>query len=600
MPSLTRAARHSVSRDMNDTVRRMRWCGWLLVAACHTEPSLDVTVHHASGYAVAQTLVTVYFGGDVTCEQIQFGDRSDVELAAIAVQEVDVTAGGRIEVSRLGGKSIVARGYDAKHRFVTAGCADLGDIAGATRVEIETQATATVAIDPGQPDRPFSERQILVRMTDPNGKLLDGMVSWQLTGPAGSAPQTASDGMRTRNGNIQIEVGDLGVPGPSGLRIRAPWATAPLPLVTAFDLSHLTMLSLGAGTLGGDRAACDVRGRAGKPPSLVCLAPSNAGRHRNAVEIAWQTDRYVATPIAIPAAMTNQVALFVDHDGSASEPVYVLSDSPAGTDNWYRLGAPSGTSVTFAGAVKNVVYVPRCADNSVTALVGVQTGAAIDVADQIQFFTPVGTPVGAGPTAGEIFAGGCVDDVLGKQHQAAVVAGAAGEAALALIVPGAANATPVATPRFTGSGFVTVEVQGMTERRFAGTRLQATGTVVFEAVLAPEGGSFMLLERTEVDAAAPPEKIIAGKFDRDADTDLMWDMGIGARRRVFQVSLAEQVGGAPLTAMTSGPSGVTAVNANPTDFVAADLNGLQDASGMRTDEMILFTAGSVSIYSPDG
>jgi hypothetical protein len=148
-------------------------------------------------------------------------------------------------------------------------------------------------------------------------------------------------------------------------------------------------------------------------------------------------------------------------------------------------------------------------------------------------------------------------------------------------------------PKFTGSGFVTIESQGVIEKRFAGTRLQATGTVVFEAVLAPQGTSYMLVERTEVEAAAPPEKIIAGKLDLDSDTDLMWDMGIGTRRRVFQVSLAEHVGGAPLTAMTSGPGGVTATTATPTDFVVGDLNG------KGADEMILFTQSAVTIYSPD-
>ena len=595
MPSLTRAARHSVLCDMNDTVRVMRWCGWLLVAACSADPSLAVSVHHPAGYTVAQTLVTVYFGGDVTCNEIEFGDRSDAELAAIAVQEIDATAGGQIEVSRLGGKSIVARGYDAKHRFVTAGCKDLGEITAGTRVEIDTQPTATVAIDPGQPDRPFAERTILVNMTDPNGKLLDGTVSWQLTGPAGSAPQTASAGVPTRNGNIKIQVSDVGVPGPEGLRIRAPWATAPLPLVTAFDLSHQTTIVIGTGGASslGDRPSCDVRGHAGKSPTLVCLTPSNASQHRNAVEIAWQVDHYTTTPIAIPAGMANQFALFVDHDGSADEPVYVLSATATGAGSWYKLGTASGTTMTFAGALQNVVYVPKCAQNSTTALVGVQTGAALDVANQVQFYTPTGGMVGLPASDGEVFAGGCIDDVDNKEHQAVVVSDINSDASLELVAPGAATATPITGPRFTGSGFVTVESQGMIEKRFAGTRLQASGTVVFEAVLAPEGGSFMLLERTEIDAAAPPEKIIGGKLDRDGDTDLMWDMGIGARRRVFQVSLAEQIGGVPLTAMTSGPGGIATTAANAADFTASDLNGLH------SDEMILFTITSVSIYSPD-
>jgi hypothetical protein len=73
----------------------------------------------------------------------------------------------------------------------------------------------------------------------------------------------------------------------------------------------------------------------------------------------------------------------------------------------------------------------------------------------------------------------------------------------------------------------------------------------------------------------------------------MWDMGIAARRRVFQVSLAARVGGAPLTAMTSGPGGLAATTANPTDFVVGDLDG----KGF--DEMIVFTQSTATIYSPD-
>lgn len=598
MQSLTRAARYSVLCDMNDTVGRMRWCGWLLVAACNRDPSFQISVHHPTGYTVARTEVTVYFGGDVVCNDIEFGDRTDAELAEIAVDQVELPGTSQVEVSRLGGKSIVARGFDAQQRFVTAGCKDVGEIAGDTRVAIDTLPTASVAIDPGQPDRPLGERTILVNMTDPNGKVLDGAVSWQLTGPAGAPVQMASAGIPTKNGNIRFSVADLGTPGPEGLRIRAPWATAPLPLVTGFDLSHQTMLSLGSGSASGDHPSCDVRGHAGKPPTLVCLTPSSGlPGHRDVVEISWQGDQYVPKQTTIPG--NNQFALLVDHDGSADEPVYVMSADATGIGSWYKLGDASMRPETFAGALQNVVYVSRCAENSTpTALVGVQTGAVLGINNQVQFFRPDGTAVNAaGP--GEVLSGGCIHDVDKREHQAVVASGpgANGEAVLELInpnpPPGAPIATPISSAKLTGSGFITVEAQGATEKRFAGTRLQASGTVVFEAVLAPQGNAYMLVERTEVEAAAPPEKIIAGKLDRDGDTDLMWDMGVGARRRAFQVSLAEQVGGAPLTAITSGPGGFAATTSNPTDFTVADLNG------KGTDEMVLFTSSTLAIYSPD-
>ena len=136
----------------------------------------------------------------------------------------------------------------------------------------------------------------------------------------------------------------------------------------------------------------------------------------------------------------------------------------------------------------------------------------------------------------------------------------------------------------------------MSEKRLAGTRLQASGTVVFEAVLAPADGSFKLVERTELDAAAPPNKIIGGKLDQDPDTDLMWDVNAGLRRaHIVQVSLAkrEHVSDKPLTAMTSGPAGAAIANAVAFDFLVADLDG------QLTDEMVVFGAGAVMIYSAD-
>jgi hypothetical protein len=579
----------------------MRWC-WLLVAACNRDPSLDITVHHPANYAVKQTLVTAYFGGDILCNDIEFGDRTDEELAAITVDEVDATSGGQIEVSRLGGKSIVARGYDAQHRFVTAGCKDLGEVTGKARVQIDTQPTAIVAIDPGQPDRPFAERDILVNMTDTKGMPLDGQVSWLLTGPAGAVQQMASAGTPTRNGNIKFKVDDVMTPGPEGLRIRAPWATAPLPLVTGFDLSHSTTLQLPGGGMGGD-PACAVRGHTGKPPTLICLGPAGLQGHRDAIEISWQGTQFVATPVspAIPASIDNQFALFVDHDGTADESVYVLSAAAGGAGNWYKLGAASGQTVVFDNSLQNVVYVPRCHENSVSALVVVQTGALASTANRLRFYLPSGSPAPA-PLGtvmdGEVLSGGCVHDVDKKEHQGVVTTApsvvAGGDTSLATLqLVTASGLVAVPGTRLTGSGFVTMTSQSTIEKRFAGTRIQASGTVVFESVLAPDAGAFKLVERTEVDSAAPPVKIIAGKLDRDGDTDLMWDMAVGARRRLFQVSLAEQVSGAPLTAMTSGPNSAATANTGALDFTAADLNG----GG--TDEMIVFSASAVTIYSPD-
>jgi len=567
----------------------------LLLAACASDPSLAISVHHPAGYTIKQTIVTVYVGNDVGCSQIEFGDFAAAELAAMAVTEVDVSTGAHVEVSRLGGKSLVARGLDAQQRFITAGCKDVGEIVEGTEVRIDTEPTAIVAIDPAQPERPFSERTILVNIADTNGKSIDAMVSWQLTGPAGVNPPPPSDGLQTRNGDVKIHVEDLGRPGPEALRIRVPWAIAPPPLVTAFDLSGATTIPLVGGNLGGN-PSCDLRGHTGKPPTLVCLAPaSGLGQHRDVIEIAWQGNRYVSTTLAIPAAINNQFALFVDHTGETDEPVYIVGADVAGDGRWYKLGDGSAKQIAFGSALQALVYIPRCRDFSAGALVAVQTRALVaDMPDRLAFFTPAGTEVRMS-VDGEVLSGGCVGDVDKKEHQAVVVTAGGDAVAGLVLINSPTQMQMVPGTRLTGSGFVAVESGGMVEKRFAGTRLQASGTVVFEAVLAQDAGSFKLVERTELDAAGPPTKIVGGKLDQDPDTDLMWDINAGLRRRIFQVSLAkrEHVSNLPLTAMTSGPPGATTVNTSAADFIVGDLDG------QSTDEMILFTAGAVTIYSAD-
>ena len=235
-------------------------------------------------------------------------------------------------------------------------------------------------------------------------------------------------------------------------------------------------------------------------------------------------------------------------------------------------------------------------------LVVVETGTqTLGLLDKLAYYSVTGVAVPApgtqvvAPAAGAVFSGGCVHDVDRHEHQAIFASVGTDDPALMLTTAGPAQA-PISPTKLTGSGFVAVESQGVLEKRFAGTRLQAAGTVVVESVLAAESavasgnGTYKLVERAEVDAAAPPGKIIGGKLDQDGDTDLMWDMAAGARRRLFQVSLAEQVSGEPLTAITGGS---TASNAVSVDFVAGDLDG------RHPDELVLFSSSAVTIFSAD-
>jgi hypothetical protein len=574
---------------------------------CTSGPTLSVTVHHRAGYVIKQTVITVYAGDAVTCTEIKYGDRTPIELAAITAEEVDVTSGGVIDVSRTGSKVLVARGYDVRHRFVTAGCYDLGPLVGETQITIDTEPTAVVAVDPGQPEQPFDGRPILVNMTDANGLPLtpktggaDAIVSWQLIGPAAPGgvtdPPPAAGLAPNSTGDVTIKVADLGVPGPEALRIRAPWATTPLPVVTGFDLDarHTTSVPLTGGGSVAARVACDLRGHAGKLPSLVCLTQATIGGHRDMFDLAWQTDHYVGSQFTIPTGIDNAFALVVDHDPTAvDEAVYAITSTSAVAGSIYRIGTPATSAIAIAlsGPIQNVAYIAKCTGSSQPALLGVESGTALTPVTR--YYVLPGTAVGTA-IDGELFSGGCVSDVDGTQHQAVVASEGLGTPSLYLVQPQSGVHTAVTAVKLTGSGFLRITSNGVTEQRFVGTRFAAAGTVVFEAVLAPVGsGNYKLVERSELDAAAAPSKILSGQLDQDGDTDLMWDVPLG-RRRLFQVALAKLVGDAPLSAITAGPYNTAATtSAQPPDFFVADLNG----GGL--DDMILVSPTTVTIYAAD-
>ena len=561
-----------------------------LASACSGDPTLAVAITHPAKYAVAQTIVTAYNGQMLSCEQIMLGDRTAAELAVLTTDELDASDGGTLLLPRLGDKAIVARGFTASQQLATAGCQDVGELAGDTHVAIATVPASVVAIDPDLADRPFADRRIAITMTDVLGDTLDGRVSWQMYGPAGVPVPDPGAGLPTQHGAVVLPVADLGTPGPEGMRVRAPWTTTTLPLLTAFDLSKATTLDLGGGVLGGN-PACALRGHGpGQPLTAVCLDGATFGQHRNVAELAWSGSAWTRTPHLVPASVQNLFGVIVDRDGSANEPVYLVGADAAGNGTWYRLGDAAGTATTFTGPIQKLVYIPKCSSAQTTALVAVASGVA---AGTVRFFTPDGGGNILAPSLANLSSGGCVSDIDGSLHQAVVATqlsgGNLGDPALFVLSGANMQSQAIAIKKNAGTGFIATESG---EQRFVGTRLEAEGTVVFEAVLAKVGATFALVERAELAAAAPPASIVSGKIDADAGYDLIWDIGVPlSQRKIFQISLSKQVLGVPLTAITSGPTG-TGIN-DAAGFVVGDLN----AKGV--DEVILFSANAATIYSPD-
>lgn len=542
----------------------------LVLVACHSDPTLRVDIAQPDGYAVAQTIVTAYDGSQLSCDQIMLGDRTDAELAALTTDETEVGDGSQLTLARLGDKAVVARGYTAGQQLATAGCQDVGELSGDTDVKIASVPAAVVAIDPDQADRPFAERKIGVTIADINGKAIDGTVGWQMYGPAGVDVPAPNPGVATTNGKVVLPIADLGVPGPEGMRVRAPWATAPLPLQTAFDLSNPNVVAFsGTGVLGNP--SCAIRGHAGKLPTAICLTGTTLG-HRDLVEIGWSGSAWTTTPHSVPNTVTNLQYVIVDRDGSTDEPVYAFGSD--GT--WYDLATNSAKNVAIAGTIQRVAYIAKC---SGAAIVAIGTTASV------QLFTPAGGSATTLAGFSELSSGGCVSDVVGTQHQAIVAVSGTGDPMLFVLNGFGAPNAGIAIKKNAGTGFIATESG---EQRFVGTRLEAEGSVVFEAVLSGAN----LVERAELASAAVPTSIASGRIDADAGYDLLWDIEVPLTgRKIFQMTLAKQVLGVPLTAITSGPGGAGV--ANGVGFIVGDLNG------KGVDEVILYTAVGATIYSPD-
>src|SRR5688500_16875092 len=105
----------------------------VVVAACGDDPSLRVSVKHPTEPrihdAIRSTVVTVYESDALTCTEVEFGDRTEDELFALKVAEVETTDGestGTLDgVSRLDHKVIVARGRGIEGELITAGCVEI-------------------------------------------------------------------------------------------------------------------------------------------------------------------------------------------------------------------------------------------------------------------------------------------------------------------------------------------------------------------------------------------------------------------------------------------------------------------------------------------
>lgn len=576
---------------MNDRLRPMRLVvlAVLGVAACSDAPSLRVDVEHP--LEVARTTISVYEPQSFLCEQVEFGDVSEAELAAARVAEIeiagDVITGSLEDLSRTAPKVIVARGFAADGTLASAGCAEKGEIEGADRINIITKLAALVSIGPlvVTGNDPFS---VPVVLTDTRGIALKGhAVSWRVYGPAGStaapSPNVLAD---ERDGVWRLEAPTCAnadgvrrlhpVPpstiGGFAVQIRPSWGIEPPPLVSGF-----TRIDAGLAPTTpapGIKHPCAIRSY--DPPgagpvvtSIVCVeATSTAdttlvGREYRVAVVNGQarvsafgsdfliTEPQIAAVYSIPRSDTVRDVYALSRSGKV---IGLLAPSVAPA----TVGALRPGSIAF-----DALVLPRCSSLEPRLLIRVERAT-----ERRLVWMPVTGGIDQdwnavrGPTTDvlSLRSTGCVTELDPRDvvdaRQAVIVDipardGTANRqttsAYFDCVFPNKAQCfvdLPVARA---GAGFFPGDTPSL-----VGANLDASGVVVSRWAVLFDAGSYRRVELDRVAAGAMPLHIAYGQFDTDGKPDAFWDtLSVEPNESGFQLTYAQLAGTQPLSALSA-------------------------------------------------
>ncbi len=581
----------------DDTVSSVRIAFVMLVAAmpiiaCGSDPHLDVVVVRPAEVKyraeITQTVISIYEPSEstpVTCEQVEFSDIDDQQLlgALVAEQTIDDTAGvtGTLSgISRLGPKVIVARLFSSDHRLIAAGCAEQDEIADTTKVTVTTVVASIVAfdgLDAPSRDDPYGK---LVTVLDPLGdSLVNFPVRWRVFGAAGTEPartknvtqladnvwESSQPSCTRSDGTVDIHPVEPKTVSGFAAKLRVSWQSTPPELFSGFVRPNFAVRPLGVAS--GRRCAVRTAGAR----QLVCLTNAN---EVSRFELVVGPDNTPSLKLVDTKTALGAIGVVAVDDAGKQE-VYAISSQ----GSWSKL---YGTRNVGTGAcpgacvVDDFVVLPACGGDAAKLVLHTR-GTASPILEMDLFGTAAATPfnlgtidVGVDPVLDNA---GCMTQVdsTGAVSVLGVVAldfvrasGSTNGRAELSTTCGAAGvhcSVPLPFPE-AGIGFITTAAG---EHQMIGTSFDVLGAELTSWVLRPADGSFHLIERQHITAAAPPTQIVVGNFDSDADADLVWGLA-GARNSTFQVSYAKTVGAQRLSALAT-------VLVDASDLIAADLDG---------------------------
>lgn len=567
-----------------DTIRSMRLCAFVVIimAGCSSDPTLSVTVTHPDGITVTKTTVTVYESTTVHCTDIEFARLDAAGLTGITTAEADIEAGSaKLEgISRLGTKIVVARGFDSGG-LVSAGCVEHGDVTGDDSVAIATVPAATVSVH--SPNDPTVSNGIEITLTDQaSAPIADGRpVTWTVYGAAGASAAnpanvtSPADGVWEPalpscvddKGHVTVHPNPPTALGGYAVQLRVAWAVDEPPMYTTLASPPIDELavSLGITLSTAAKRPCAVRGK-----QLICVDSADQAHLfditiANAKATATQNG---AAQAAVPSNPTGQhvIALIAVPNPSSAPDVYAVS-SAGDLVALFGARAPTNTA-TGCGLVPltnctDALIVPACGGIPAKLLLG--NGSKIHQLDprggNVQDFTLTQAITSKLDNAGCITV---LQDngpaLLGQFATAAVTGGTVATSTTHLINCSGSVCADSGNSLTRGAG---VGFTGGTEPRIAGTTVDASGVVLIEAVIGPNGQT---IERTRMAAASVPDRMVAGQFDADTDPDLFFDIAVRNNVSNLELGYARKVGNDNLEALS--PS----AGFNVTDLLVGDFN----------------------------
>jgi hypothetical protein len=517
----------------------------------------------------------VYESKTFTCQDIEYGNVDDTTLGAALVAEVSIDAAGTKGaldgLSRTDDKLIVARGYDMAGIYVAAGCVDKGVVSGSDKVEIDTVATAAVSLVAVDANGTSDIYGISTTVTDVTGMVLDGrQVWWRVFGPAGTQPDnrasnvtTITDGVWeptapscTSHGELSIHPVPPSLIGGFAVEVRLAWGAYAPRMFSSFtkvDLG-LTPVTLPA-TVSEKFCARHVSGGSAK---LTCL--DNSSGTLVAADYAATVSSGVVTLSkgATATVPSDAIALYEVANG-ANHDVYAATATCAIAP---LFGAGGGHVGSCTGA-DEILLVPACGTETAKLLFHVPGGVLKDQITQVDLSTGAATTLVPGFAMAEnrvaFNAAGCVSELdptggPSVPHQMIVLdytIGVLSPSTRGLYKCPACLTVPFPIP------LAAVGFTGGTESRMVVTLVDASGVLLSQDVLLPSASAAEehFVERAREFSASLPVQVVAGNFDGDDGTDLLWD--ISSRRGTsFEIGYARLVGDQPLAALATA-QGVT-------------------------------------------